>query len=131
LIDVLIVREILNPNKGNILFYLSELGYHRLNHRPGNVQVRVRGEHDFIGMLGDRGELRGSDIAVNEEDFIGIGLGEVIDLGPFSIGAIEIICHTYSYNVSYFHMLPFMCAVFGIDIACLYKRNTLNKTNKP
>jgi hypothetical protein len=82
-------------------------------------------------MLGDRGELRGSDIAVNEEDFIGIGLGEVIDLGPFSVGAIEIICHTYSYNVSYFHMLPFMCAVFGIDIACLYKRNTLNKTNKP
>lgn len=62
------------------------------------IDIGVKGDDCFIGMIVEFEEFWCFDIGVHEEHGIGVKFGEIVELFEFSFGAVEVIVHCYPYD---------------------------------
>jgi hypothetical protein len=89
--------DVLYPDEGEAVFYGQDFQEELFNFRLPDFDVRVQGDHGFVGVVKDCQEFRGIDIAIDEEYFVRIFDCEGIELIPFGGRAIKVIADCDSY----------------------------------
>jgi hypothetical protein len=95
--DSFVIGYVLNPDEGQAIFDGLELsqdfvyGDMDIGHDRFQDQVRVSGDHGFVGVFPYGQELRGIDITVHEEGFVWVLVGDGIQVFPFFVCTVEVI----------------------------------------
>jgi hypothetical protein len=92
--------DIFDSDEGDMIFDVGDSFQTSIEFCWGAGDVGVSGDHDLVGVFVDCGKCRCIDIAIDKEGVVGVLRGEVVELIPFGLGAIEIIIYS---DADYFH----------------------------
>jgi hypothetical protein len=112
--DILIIGYIFDPDEGQVVFDGIELsqdfvyGDMDIGRDRFLDQAGVGCDHGFVGVVANGLEFRGIDITVHEEGIIGIGLGQVVQVFPFFVCAVEVIINCDPDDFGCFHGNSFL-----------------------